>query len=242
MKLLAIDTSSAHIVSGIVDMSGDEVLVLASSRQVGATMHAEVLAPSIAQVCDEARTALTDLDGIVVGLGPGPFTGLRVGIVTAASLGDALGLPVWGVCSLDALPGRDAVGRTLAVSDARRKELYFALYDGDRRLDEPSVATPADLTSFTGAVDRVVHAGADKYLDELATLSGEVIERYADPEAIVRVALRDGLIGGASSDLQPIYIRRPDAAEPKRKPRLDVTGPTGSPDPARSDGSGGPTA
>lgn len=227
MKVLAIDTSSAHIVSGIVEISGEQVVALASSTHLGATMHAEVLAPSIAQVCDEAGTALAELDGVVVGLGPGPFTGLRVGVVTAASLGDALGLPVWGVCSLDALPAADAPGRTLAVSDARRKELYFALYDGDCRLDEPGVAKPADLVSSIGEVDRVVHAGADKYLDELATLSVEVVERYADAASIVRVALRDGLIGGAPSELQPIYIRRPDAAEPKRKPRLDITGPTG---------------
>lgn len=227
MKVLTIDTSSAHIVSGIVEISGDEVVVLASASHVGATMHAEVLAPGIAQVSDVAGVALPDLSGVVVGLGPGPFTGLRVGIVTAASLGDALGLPVWGVCSLDALVSSETSGRTLVASDARRKELYFALYDGDRRAGEPSVAKPEVLVATVGAVDRVVHAGAGKYLGALEPLSPEIVERYASPAALVRVAMRDGLVGGPSSELQPIYIRRPDAAEPKKKPSLNVTGPTG---------------
>ena len=227
MRLLAIDTSSAHIVSGIVDISGEEIVSVATSSHVGATMHAEVLAPSIAQVCDDAGVALADLDGVVVGLGPGPFTGLRVGIVTAASLGDALGLPVWGVCSLDALPAAGSTGRTLAVSDARRKELYFAWYDGDRRSGEPEVAKPVDLVASIDEIDRVVHAGADKYLDELAALGVEIIERYVDPVSLVAVAVREGLVGGRATDMQPIYIRRPDAAEPKQQQPLRVTGPTG---------------
>lgn len=232
-KVLAIDTSSPHIVSGIVEISGNQLDELASASSVGATMHAEVLAPSIARVCDEASVSPADLDGIVVGLGPGPFTGLRVGIVTAASLADALGLPVWGVCSLDALPGAGESGRTLAVSDARRKELYFALYDGDRRRSGPEVGKPAELVqtliedSSTEPVSRVLHAGADKYLDELCALGVDVLERYVDPLSLVRVAVRDGLIGAPSTALQPFYLRRPDAAEPKQRPRLDVTGPTG---------------
>lgn len=232
-KVLAVDTSTSHIVSGIVEISGNQLVSLASSSSVGATMHAEVLAPSIATVCDEAAVRPADLDGIVVGLGPGPFTGLRVGIVTAASIGDALGLPVWGVCSLDALAEPADAGRILAVSDARRKELYFAVYDGDRRVSGPAVRKPAELLRALledpapEPIVRVVHAGADKYLDELNALGVDVLERYVEPLSLVRVAVRSGLVGGPSTALQPIYLRRPDAAEPKQQPRLDVTGPTG---------------
>lgn len=227
MRVLAIDTSCAHITTGVVEVNQGEVVGLASSSHVGATMHAEVLAPSISQVCQEAGTAVSDLDGVVVGLGPGPFTGLRVGIVTAAALGDALGLPVWGVCSLDALPASRSHGRTLAVSDARRKEVYFALYDGQDRIGEPSVGRPEDLLGAVGRTDLVVHAGADRYRELLDGLCDEVVERYPQPVALVQVAVRDRLIGGPSTGLQPIYLRRPDAVEPKAKPRLDVTGPTG---------------
>lgn len=227
MRLLSIDTASTHVVCGIVQIESvgsGVVRELAGARHTGGTMHAEVLAPSIEQVAADAGVRLADLDGIVVGLGPGPFTGLRVGIVTAAAIGDALSLPVWGVCSLDALA--DDSGRTLVVSDARRKELYFAVYEGNRRLTGPDVAKPASLPEHVDRVERVVHTGAHKYLEELAALSSDVTERDVTASALVEVALRDGLVGGPSSTLQPIYIRRPDAAEPKPQPALEVTGPT----------------
>lgn len=224
MRLLAIDTATPRIVAGIVEVSGDRVTDIATRSHAGATAHAEILAPSIAEVADEAGMTLAELDGVVTGLGPGPFTGLRVGIVTAAALGDALGLPVWGVCSLDAL-APDA-GSTLVVTDARRKEVYVARYDGVRRVFGPAVLAPADLVADAAAVDRVIHAGADKYLDVIGEL-GPVSERFPTPSGLVEVALRDGLVGGASTALQPIYIRRPDAAEPKARPALDTIGPTG---------------
>lgn len=223
MRVLAIDTATPRIVAGIAAVTGSEVAQLAARSVEGATSHAEVLAPSIADVAGEAGVELADLDGIVVGLGPGPFTGLRVGIVTAAALGDALGVPVWGVCSLDAMC--DGAGRTLVVTDARRKELYFACYDGDRRLGEPRVAAPSVVASECGEVDRVLQAGADKYADVLAAIA-PVEERFPTPQSLVRAALRLGLVGGGSTALQPIYIRRPDAAEPKTRAPLDVTGPT----------------
>ncbi|MFV0532798.1 MAG: tRNA (adenosine(37)-N6)-threonylcarbamoyltransferase complex dimerization subunit type 1 TsaB [Cumulibacter sp.] len=226
MKILAIDTSSAHIASGIVEVTDTDITTLAESATTGATMHAEVLAPSIEQASHAAGVPLAELDGIVVGLGPGPFTGLRVGIVTAASISDALGVPVWGVGSLDAV-AVGASGPTLVVSDARRKEVYFAWYDGDRRIDGPDVRRPEDLEARGSREVRVVHAGASKYLAELQRLGADVIERYPTPYSLVRLAVRDGLVGGPSNTLEPIYLRRPDAAEPKPKPRLDVTGPTG---------------
>lgn len=261
MRLLAIDTATPRIMTGVVELSGGTPRQLSVSSQLGATAHAEVLAPSIAQVVGEAGLTMSELQGVVVGLGPGPFTGLRVGIVTAAALADALDVRAWGACSLDALapetartlvpeptpvpeghrspvpesahtlgsdPGRPRTtdaGRTLVVTDARRKELYFAVYVGNRRVIGPDVAAPADVLTAAGDVDAVVHAGAEKYLDVLAA-AGPVRDGAPTPVSLVAAAVRDGAIGAAPSALQPIYIRRPDAAEPKARPRLDVIGPS----------------
>ena len=79
----------------------------------------------------------------MVGCGPGPFTGLRVGMATAAAYGHALGVPVFGVCSLDAIGGQTA-GEVLVVTDARRREVYWARYADGVRVDGPGVAAAAD--------------------------------------------------------------------------------------------------
>ncbi|MDT7598372.1 MAG: tRNA threonylcarbamoyladenosine biosynthesis protein TsaB, partial [Pseudonocardiales bacterium] len=119
--------------------------VLASRVRAGARQHGEQLMPAVLEVCAAAGRQLADVDAVVCGAGPGPFTGLRVGLVSAAGLGDALCVPVYGVCSLDAVaaaaldPALDsaldsaagsAVGALLVVSDARRREVYWAAYDG----------------------------------------------------------------------------------------------------------------
>lgn len=223
MRLLAIDTATPQIMAGVVELDDGSPRELAASSLTGATAHAEILAPSIDRAVREAGLAMGDLDGVVVGLGPGPFTGLRVGIVTAAALADALEIPAWGVCSLDALA--TGAERTLVVTDARRKELYFAVYQGKQRVLGPEVAALSDVLRAAGAVDSVVHAGAEKYLDELAA-AGPVREGVPTPVSLVAAAVRDGAVGAEPTALQPIYIRRPDAAEPKARPRLDVIGPS----------------
>ncbi len=88
--------------------------------------------------------AMADLNAVVVGCGPGPFTGLRVGMATAAAYGHALGIPVYGVCSLDAIGGQ-TTGETLVVTDARRREVYWARYRDGVRIDGPAVSAPADV-------------------------------------------------------------------------------------------------
>ena len=97
---------------------------------------------------DEAGVTPDDLSALGVGLGPGPFTGLRVGIVTAKAMSDALGIPAYGECSLDLVADQHGAigGSFAALSDARRKQVYWAVYDAAGvRLDGPDLGRPDDV-------------------------------------------------------------------------------------------------
>src|SRR5262249_47744314 len=144
----ALDTATHAVTAAVHDGVG----VRAHKWVVDARRHGEHLAPVVALVLSAAGAAPRDLTGIVVGVGPGPYTGLRVGIVTALTMGAALDVPVTGVCSLDAfvIAGHAAVGEGpfAVVTDARRREVYWARYDGaGRRVDGPSVDRPADVAA-----------------------------------------------------------------------------------------------
>ena len=125
--VLAIDTATPAVTAGIVRRDGESIDVLAERVTVDARAHAEQLTPNVLAALADAGIAVTDLTTVVVGCGPGPFTGLRVGMATAAAYGQALGIPVYGVCSLDAI-GVDTAGEVLVVTDARRREVYWARY------------------------------------------------------------------------------------------------------------------
>ncbi|MDQ3714575.1 MAG: tRNA (adenosine(37)-N6)-threonylcarbamoyltransferase complex dimerization subunit type 1 TsaB, partial [Actinomycetota bacterium] len=109
MLVLALDTATPTVVIGLVDIgppaeSGWYGLGVRAARSVpSGNRHAETLGALIPDVLDEGGIGMADLSAIVAGLGPGPFTGLRVGVVTAAALGDALGVPAYGVCTHDAI-------------------------------------------------------------------------------------------------------------------------------------------
>lgn len=127
---LGIDTSTSAIAVAVSD--GDETLVRERIDPLG---HSEHLAPLIAEALQDKGIQPADLTVIAVGNGPGPFTGLRVGMVTGLTMGHALGIPVVGVCSLDVLAAQaDAADGSefLVASDARRKEVYWAVYAGAR--------------------------------------------------------------------------------------------------------------
>src|SRR4051812_5044117 len=127
---------------------------IAERRTVDPRAHGERLAPAIAATLAEAGACPADLAAIVAGTGPGPFTGLRVGLATAASMGQALGIPTYGVCSLDGLGRAAGPGRVLVATDARRREIYYATYvDGVREIG-PEVAKPADVAAAIGGVGR----------------------------------------------------------------------------------------
>ena len=177
--------------------------------------HGELLAPGITAVLDEAWVPRQDVTAIAVGVGPGPFTGLRVGLVTARTLGLALDVPVYGVCTLDVLAAQavdeGAVHEPfLVATDARRKEVYWASYDEQGvRLDGPHVDRPADV-----ATDRpVVGAGALLYPEAFPHAAGP-----AAPDArVLAQVVTDERV--ELLDPEPLYLRRPDAAMPgKPKP------------------------
>ncbi|WP_369807347.1 tRNA (adenosine(37)-N6)-threonylcarbamoyltransferase complex dimerization subunit type 1 TsaB [Mycobacterium sp. 852002-51057_SCH5723018] len=116
--------------------------VLAERVTVDARAHAERLTPNALAALDDAALTMADLDAVVVGCGPGPFTGLRAGMATGAAYGHALGIPVYGVCSLDAI-GVQTTGDVLVVTDARRREVYWARYRDGARTHGPAVSAPA---------------------------------------------------------------------------------------------------
>jgi tRNA threonylcarbamoyl adenosine modification protein YeaZ len=209
--VLAIDTSSPAVTAGVVTVGGD-VAPAAERTALAPRGHGELLAPSIAGCLDDLGVAPADLAAVVVGTGPGPYTGLRVGMVTAATFADALGIPVYGVGSLDALGASCADEQSLLVAtDARRREVYWARYEHGRRVTEPAVARPGDVP--LDGVTAVAGAGGELYADAWPQLARR-LERYPDPLALVRLA-RDRIVAGAPTEtLNPLYLRRPDAVVP----------------------------
>ena len=146
MLVLAIDTSSPAVTAAVASV-GDGVRVFAQSAKVDARAHGELLAPSVAQCLADAGATPKDLRAIVAGVGPGPFTGLRVGLVTAASMADSLGIPAYGVCSLDAIAGALDAASLLVATDARRREVYWARYVDGVRVAGADVSKPADVST-----------------------------------------------------------------------------------------------
>jgi tRNA threonylcarbamoyl adenosine modification protein YeaZ len=200
--LLAFDTSSAAVTVALCRDGG----VLATYDEVDAMRHGELLAPGIADVLRQAGAQPHDLTSIAVGVGPAPFTGLRIGLMTARSLGHALGIEVRGVCSLDALAlGRDCV----VATDARRKEVYWARYAAGRRVDGPYVAKPAEVP-IAGLP--VVGRGAELYADLLGPAGAPT---FPSATEIARLSATD-----AALDVVPMYLRRADVTLPGAAKRV----------------------
>jgi tRNA threonylcarbamoyl adenosine modification protein YeaZ len=233
--VLALDTSSPAVSAALVDLERDDAGDVrwgrsATWQQVDARRHGELLATGVQSVLAELRASRSSIAAVAVGVGPGPFTGLRVGIVTGLALGDALGVPVYGSCSLDAVDAwSDEPGSRLVVTDARRKEVYWAEYDhtGDR-VAGPSVMAPERLAQAlreTGWSGRVVGDGALRHRDVFAQHDVRDEPRYPSPDALVLLTARRVLDGAPTEALTPLYLRRPDAVPPaSAKP---VTAPAG---------------
>jgi len=210
--LLAFDTATPAVTVALHD--GDQIV--AAESAVDARRQGELLVPFIDQALRQAGAGRGDLTAIAVGTGPGPYTGLRAGLMTARVLGRALGIPVDGVCTLDIIaaavtpPG----GEFLVATDARRKELYWARYGpaGDR-LDGPQVCPATDLPAGLP----VAGEGALLYPELGAEPIGPRYPEAADLAALAakRIAART-----PAAPAEPLYLRRPDAREPGQRKRV----------------------
>ncbi|MEU6996830.1 tRNA (adenosine(37)-N6)-threonylcarbamoyltransferase complex dimerization subunit type 1 TsaB [Nonomuraea sp. NPDC046570] len=209
MLVLAFDTATPAVTAALHD--GERVL--AESTTIDARRHGELLVPTIETVLREAGAALRDVTAIVAGSGPGPYTGLRVGLMTAQALSTALDIPAYGLCTLDAVAyGSGSTGPFLAATDARRKEVFWARYaDFRTRSDGPHVDRPADVPGELP----LVGAGAGMYAEVFG--AERVLEAAPYPYAGFMAALAaERLAAGVELDPpRPIYLRRPDAVVPK---------------------------
>ena len=160
-KILAIDTSTSRTSVAIIENG----TVLYSGYRDGATAHG----PSLPALVQEGL-AVSDVDQVVVGMGPGPFTGLRVGIAFAQSFALAREIPVRGVCSLDAIATQISDDDFIITVDARRKEVYWARYTNGVRVGQPAVNFPADVTGAP------IHADLFPDMVSLVNLKGNITE------------------------------------------------------------------
>lgn len=207
MLLLALDTATPAVTVALHDGTS----VIASSSQVDARRHGELLLPAVDRVLAEAGLRLDAVTGIVVGVGPGPYTGLRVGLMTADTFALALGVRVYGLCTLDGLAyAADIEGPFVVATDARRKEVYWARYADPRtRVSEPAVDRPADLD--LGGLP-AVGAGALLYPD---TFPDARAPEHVSAAALASLAAEKLAAGEELAAPRPLYLRRPDAQVPK---------------------------
>lgn len=205
--LLAFDTSAPTVAAAVHD--GTDVVAEATAPL--AMRHGEQLLPLIQRVLADVDLTPRDLTALAAGVGPGPFTGLRVGLVTARTLAHTLEIPVYGVCSLDVLAVEACerglvTGEFVVATDARRKEVYVATYDdAGQRAGGPEVRRPADVATQAP----VVGEGAALYpehfpdaRDPRRPSAGWLARTVAEERAELH-------------DPDPMYLRRPDTAAPK---------------------------
>ncbi|MEU3273610.1 tRNA (adenosine(37)-N6)-threonylcarbamoyltransferase complex dimerization subunit type 1 TsaB [Saccharomonospora sp. NPDC006951] len=206
MLVLAIDTATPAITAGVVAVESATgggaatARVLAERITVNARAHGELLTPHILAATADAGYSLRDLDAIACGVGPGPYTGLRAGMVTAAALSESLRIPAHPVCTLDAIAATAGPGEPfLVVTDARRREVYWAAYDGEgTRVEGPGVGPRAGLPE-----------------------AGRILDHESPSPLGIASAAAVALLSDSEPDpLTPLYLRRPDAAEPGARKRV----------------------
>jgi len=198
----------------------DGMRVVSEAFAADGRRHGELLAPMIAKVMAGAGASRADLTAVAVGAGPGPYTGLRAGVVTARVLGAVLGIPVHGVCSLDVIAAgaaAEADGEFLVATDARRKEVYWARYDAaGARLAGPGVDRAVSIAGAAGLP--VAGTGGQLYPEAFGPVIGP-----AYPDARTLCGVVAGQLGGRAPQpsraapllaAEPLYLRRPDAREP----------------------------
>ncbi len=208
MLLLGLDTATAVTTVGLVrSRSGVPDEVLAERSHVDPRRHGEVLPVQINEVLHAAHMTPSDLDVIAVGIGPGAFTGLRVGLATAQALGQALQIPVHGMSTLDVLAY--GTGRTegfAVVTDARRREFFWATYTGyESRSTAPTVGSA--LVARDALLGLTVICPPDTpAIDGLEPVAGD----QPSGSALCRLVLARLARGEALDRPVPLYLRRPD--------------------------------
>jgi len=229
VHVLVLDTATPAVTAAVVSIvDRTTVTPLAERSIVDERAHGELLAPAVRAVLAEAGLQAPDLAAVVVGLGPGPFTGLRVGLVTAATMAQTLVIPAYGVCSLDAIGlasargdgargdrAQSSGGLTLVATDARRREVYWALYRDGVALTPPAVGRPAAVVEQIAdrGVQVAVGDGAVRYAD-LLPFAVRDEPRYPPALALAELAAPRVVDRAPGDPLTPLYLRRPDAAEP----------------------------
>ena len=222
MLIVGIDTATDQVGCALGDQDG----VLAQQHVRASRRHAEALAPQIRSMCAQAEVSLTKVGAVAVDIGPGLFTGLRVGFTTAITIASALDVPMVGITSLDLLAhAAHLTDRLIAAAvDARRGEVFTALYrpvpGGVQQVSDPVVIRPEELASellARGEDCLLVGDGAARYREAFvdvdhARLGGPEL---AHPSAAVLVglaharAVREEFV--APRELAPLYLRAPDA-------------------------------
>jgi tRNA threonylcarbamoyl adenosine modification protein YeaZ len=216
--LLAFDTSTAAVTVAL----HDGVAVIAEDSAVDARRHGELLSVFIDKALRGAGADQRDLTAVAVGTGPGPYTGLRAGLVTARVLASALGIRADGICSLDVIAAEVANGPVLAgrageflvATDARRREVYWARYSASGlRADGPLVSRPAELPDDLP----VAGEGAFLYPEFVAQ---PIEPKYPSAAQLAGIAAGRLAAGTPAQPPEPLYLRRPDAREPGKPKRV----------------------
>ena len=216
MLLLGFDTATAVTTVGLVQSGVDGINeILGEQSHRDPRRHGEVLPVQIEDVLHQAGVTPSDLDAIAVGIGPGAFTGLRVGLATAEALGLALQIPVYGASTLDVIAFATRRSRPFGVvTDARRRELFWATYNRfDERRSEPAVGAPGSTRSALAGLDVVCPPGTPE-VDGVQMQEGE----EPSAAALCLLVLRRLAAGSGNELPAPLYLRRPDvmpAAAPK---------------------------
>jgi tRNA threonylcarbamoyladenosine biosynthesis protein TsaB len=211
--LLGIDTATPVSTVAVVeaDLADGRTRCLAEASHRDARRHGEVLPLLVVKLLEDASLTVADLTDIAVGVGPGAYTGLRVGIATATALSSSLGVPAWGALTLDAIAF--ATGRTApltVVTDARRREVFAARYGDHRtRVSGPVVGPADEVLADLGRLPLVVTVDTPDLTDHL---DGRAVELVDGPRGVgVCEVVVDRLHRAvATDDLRPVYLRRPD--------------------------------
>jgi tRNA threonylcarbamoyladenosine biosynthesis protein TsaB len=264
VKLLAIETATPCVACALWSDDGP----VASFALAAGQRHAEMLVPAVDELCRGAGWSVADLEGVAVDIGPGLFTGLRVGLATANTIATARGVPAVGVTSLEALayPQRRRPGALAPVVDARRGEVYWTLYETEqsggsskgegavlRVRRPPAVASPevvaAELARLSADLEGTVLAlgdGAWRYRDVFQAAGTEVAgpaDRWPSSLAVAEIGHRritESRPPGTSSLPRPLYLRQADVRIGWEEVGGRVSGPAGTPPPNAASSSRAP--